>query len=62
MHPAFPYDLHWQFMRDSALSVQVAFDNLTMRSSSFFPQSSATLDTIKRNIELARDVLREAES
>ena len=61
-----PYDL--QFMRDGALSVQVALNNLTTRSSSFSPQSSATLDklhsldTIKRNMELARDVLREAES
>ncbi|KAH9964963.1 Golgi complex component 7-domain-containing protein [Russula dissimulans] len=61
-----PYDL--QFMRDGALSVQLALNNLTTRSSSFSPQSSATLDklhsldTIKRNMELARDVLREAES
>ena len=61
-----PYDLH--FMRDGALSVQVALNNLTTRSSSFSPQSSATLDklhsldVIKRNMELARDVLREAES
>ena len=61
-----PYDL--QFMRDGALSVQVALNNLTTRSSSFSPQSSATLDklhsldTIKKNMELARDVLREAES
>jgi len=61
-----PYDL--QFMRDGALSVQAALNNLTARSSSFSPQSSATLDklhsldTIKRNMELARDVLREAES
>ena len=61
-----PYDL--QFMRDGALSVQAALNNLTTRSSSFSPQSSATLDklhsldTIKRNMELARDVLREAES
>ena len=61
-----PYDL--QFMRDGALSVQAALNNLTIRSSSFSPQSSATLDklhsldTIKRNMELARDVLREAES
>src|SRR6266852_1731138 len=36
-----PYDL--QFMRDGALSVQVALNNLTTRSSSFSPQSSATL-------------------
>ena len=61
-----PYDL--QFMRDGALSVQVSLNNLTSRSSSFSPQSSATLDklhsldAIKRNMELARDVLREAES
>ncbi|KAH9990814.1 Golgi complex component 7-domain-containing protein [Russula vinacea] len=61
-----PYDL--QFMRDGALSVQVSLNNLTTRSSSFSPQSSATLDrlhsldTIKKNMELARDVLREAES
>jgi hypothetical protein len=61
-----PYDL--QFMRDGALSVQVALNNLTTRSSSFSPQSSATLDklhsldAIKKNMELARDVLREAES
>ncbi|KAF8494451.1 Golgi complex component 7-domain-containing protein [Russula emetica] len=61
-----PYDL--QFMRDGALSVQVALNNLTTRSSSFSPQSSATLDKlhsldiIKKNMELARDVLREAES
>jgi conserved oligomeric Golgi complex subunit 7 len=61
-----PYDLH--FMRDGALSVQVALNSLTTRSSSFSPQSSATLDrlhsldVIKKNMELARDVLREAES
>jgi hypothetical protein len=61
-----PYDL--QFMRDGALSVQVALNNLTTCSSSFSPQSSATLDKlhsldiIKKNMELARDVLREAES
>ncbi|KAI0252328.1 Golgi complex component 7-domain-containing protein [Lactifluus subvellereus] len=61
-----PYDLH--FMRDGALSVQIALNNLTTRSSSFSPQSSATLDrlhsldVIKKNMELARDVLREAES
>ena len=61
-----PYDL--QFMRDGALSVQVSLNNLTTRSSSFSPQSSTTLDklhtldAIKRNMELARDVLREAES
>ncbi|KAH9980317.1 Golgi complex component 7-domain-containing protein [Lactifluus volemus] len=61
-----PYDLH--FMRDGALSVQVSLNNLTTRSSSFSPHSSATLDklhsldVIKRNMELARDVLREAES
>ncbi len=61
-----PYDL--QFMRDGALSVQVALNNLTTRSSSFSPQSPATLDklhsldTIKKNMEQARDVLREAES
>jgi hypothetical protein len=61
-----PYDL--QFMRDGALSVQTALSNLTTRSSSFPPKSSATLDklhsldTIKRNMELAREVLREAES
>ncbi|KAI9455416.1 Golgi complex component 7-domain-containing protein [Russula earlei] len=61
-----PYDL--QFMRDGALSLQAALNNLTTHSSSFSPQSSATLDrlhsldTIKRNMQLARDVLREAES
>ncbi|KAI0297908.1 Golgi complex component 7-domain-containing protein [Russula brevipes] len=61
-----PYDL--QYMRDGALSVQIALNNLTTRSSSFSPQSSATLDRLhslditKRNMELARDVLREAES
>ncbi|KAI0270749.1 Golgi complex component 7-domain-containing protein [Gloeopeniophorella convolvens] len=62
-----PYDLH--FMRDGALSLQVALNDVTTRSSSSFsPQSSATLnklhslDLIKRNMELARDVLREAES
>ena len=54
-------------MRDGALSVQVSLNNLTTRSSSFSPQSSAidrlhSLDTIKKNMELARDVLREAES
>jgi hypothetical protein len=55
-------------MRDGALSVQVSLNNLTTRSSSFSPQSSATLDklhpldTIKKNMGLARDVLREAES
>ncbi len=53
---------------DGALSVQAALNNLTTRSLTFSPQSSATLDklhsldTIKRNMELARDVLREAES
>ncbi len=40
-----PYDL--QFMRDGALSVQVALNNLTTRSSSFSPQSSATLDKLQ---------------
>ncbi|KAH9029248.1 Golgi complex component 7-domain-containing protein [Lactarius pseudohatsudake] len=61
-----PYDLH--FMRDGALSVQVALNNLTNRSTSFSPQSSATLDRlhsldiVKRHMESARDVLREAES
>ncbi|KAH8993135.1 Golgi complex component 7-domain-containing protein [Lactarius akahatsu] len=61
-----PYDLH--FMRDGALSVQIALNSLTNRSTSFSPQSSATLDRlhsldiVKRHMELARDVLREAES
>ncbi|KAH9177323.1 Golgi complex component 7-domain-containing protein [Lactarius sanguifluus] len=61
-----PYDLH--FMRDGALSVQVALNSLTNRSTSFSPQSSATLDRlhsldiVKRHMESARDVLREAES
>ncbi|KAI9459880.1 Golgi complex component 7-domain-containing protein [Lactarius psammicola] len=61
-----PYDLH--FMRDGALSVQVALNSVTNRSASFSPQSSATLDRlhsldiVKRHMELARDVLREAES
>ena len=39
-----PYDL--QFMHDGALSVQVALNNLTSRSSSFSPQSSATPDKL----------------
>ena len=61
-----PYDLH--FMRDGALSVQVALNSVTNRSASFSPQSSATLDKlhsldiVKRHMESARDVLREAES
>ena len=61
-----PYDLH--FMRDGALSVQVALNSVTNRSTSFSPQSSATLDKlhsldiVKRHMESARDVLREAES
>ena len=54
-----PYDL--QFMCDGALSVQVALNNLTSRSSSFSPQSSATfdklhsLDMIKKKMELAQN-------
>ena len=61
-----PYDLH--FMRDGALSVQVALNAVTNRSTSFSPQSSATLDRlhsldiVKKHMESARDVLREAES
>jgi hypothetical protein len=61
-----PYDLH--FMRDGALSVQGALNSVTNRSASFSPQSSATLDKlhsldiVKRHMESARDVLREAES
>ena len=61
-----PYDLH--FMRDGALSVQGALNSVTSRSASFSPQSSATLDKlhsldiVKRHMESARDVLREAES
>jgi hypothetical protein len=61
-----PYDLH--FMRDGALSVQVALNSVTNRSTSFSPQSSVTLDKlhsldiVKRHMESARDVLREAES
>ncbi|KAF8259921.1 Golgi complex component 7-domain-containing protein [Lactarius quietus] len=61
-----PCDLH--FMRDGALSVQVALNSVTNRSVSLSPQSSATLDKlhsldiVKRHMESARDVLREAES
>ena len=61
-----PYDL--QFMHDGALFIQVALNNLSSRSSSFSPQSSATLDElhslnmIKKNMELACDILRTAES
>ncbi|KAI9435548.1 oligomeric Golgi complex subunit 7 [Lactarius indigo] len=54
-----PYDLH--FMRDGALSVQVALNSLTNRSTSFSPQLHS-LDIVKRHMESARDVLREAES
>ena len=39
-----PYDL--QFMHNGTLSVQVALNNLTSRSSSFSPQSSATSDKL----------------
>ena len=54
-----PYDL--QFMHNGTLSVQVTLNNLTSRSSSFSPQSSATFDKlhslnmIKKNMELTQN-------
>ncbi|KAI0034706.1 Golgi complex component 7-domain-containing protein [Vararia minispora EC-137] len=61
------YDLH--FMRDGALSLQSSLNDLTSRANgSFSPHTNSaldklhSLDVIKRNMEAARDVLREAES
>ncbi|KAI0776419.1 Golgi complex component 7-domain-containing protein [Irpex lacteus] len=61
------YDLH--FMRDGALSLQSLLQNVeTKAKSSLAPDTNAALerlhflDTVKRNMEAAREVLREAES
>ncbi|KAI0315113.1 oligomeric Golgi complex subunit 7 [Amylostereum chailletii] len=62
-----PYDLH--FMRDGALSLQTSLRDLTTRANSSFSSETSsalsklhTLDIVKRNMEAARDVLKEAES
>ncbi|KAI0341543.1 hypothetical protein BDW22DRAFT_1359147 [Trametopsis cervina] len=61
------YDLH--FMRDGALSLQALLHDVSLKSkASAAPDTSAALarlhvlDTVKRNMEAAREVLREAES
>lgn len=61
------YDLH--FMRDGALSLQAILQNVESKSkASVAAETSAALerlhflDTVKRNMEAAREVLREAES
>ena len=63
--PRLTYDLH--FMRDNALSLQSALAAVTARVPAMPATSAAldklqTLDTVKRRMEAARDVLREAES
>ena len=61
------YDLH--FMRDGALSLQAILQNVESKSqASVAAETNAALerlhflDTVKRNMEAAREVLREAES
>ncbi|TBU37630.1 Golgi complex component 7-domain-containing protein [Dichomitus squalens] len=61
------YDLH--FMRESALSLQGILGNVELKSkSSLGTETDAALerlhylDTVKRNMEATREVLREAES
>ncbi|KZT10561.1 uncharacterized protein LAESUDRAFT_721945 [Laetiporus sulphureus 93-53] len=61
------YDLH--FMRDGALSLQAVLQNVESKSkASVAAETNAALDrlhfldTVKRNMEAAREVLREAES
>ncbi|OJA09130.1 hypothetical protein AZE42_02306 [Rhizopogon vesiculosus] len=63
--PRLTYDLH--FMRDGALSLHSALAAVTARVPAAPTTSAAldklqTLDTAKRRMEAARDVLREAES
>ncbi|KAJ8588614.1 hypothetical protein M405DRAFT_247009 [Rhizopogon salebrosus TDB-379] len=63
--PRLTYDLH--FMRDGALSLHSALATVTARVPAAPTTSAAldklqTLDTAKRRMEAARDVLREAES
>ena len=65
--PRLTYDLH--FMTDGAISLQTAISTVLQRSQHAIPQTTAStltqlreLDTVKRNMESARDVLREAES
>ncbi|KAL1743838.1 Golgi complex component 7-domain-containing protein [Schizophyllum fasciatum] len=65
--PRLTYDLH--FMRDGAISLQSALLYVRQRSKNVVaPATGAALDqlraldTIKRNMEEAREVLREAES
>ncbi|TRM69427.1 Golgi complex component 7-domain-containing protein [Schizophyllum amplum] len=65
--PRLTYDLH--FMRDGAVSLQSALLQVRQRSKSVVPPATSTaldhlktLDTMKRNMEEAREVLREAES
>ncbi|KAH8814761.1 Golgi complex component 7-domain-containing protein [Flagelloscypha sp. PMI_526] len=65
--PRLTYDLH--FMKDSAVTLQGSLARVLVQSKSAIndPTSAAmerlrTLDVIKRNMEAARDVLREAES
>jgi hypothetical protein len=64
--PRLTYDLH--FMKDGALSLQSALSKVQEKANST-PEAMASaldrlqyLDTVKRNMEAARDVLREAES
>ncbi|KAG1736209.1 Golgi complex component 7-domain-containing protein [Suillus lakei] len=63
--PRLTYDLH--FMRDGALSLHSALATVTARIPAGTGTSAAldrlqTLDTAKRQMEVVRDVLREAES
>ena len=65
--PRLTYDLH--FMRDGAVSLQSSLSQVRQRSKNVVaPATGAaldqlkSLDTIKRNMEEAREVLREAES
>ena len=65
--PRLAYDLH--FMKDSATSLQNTLTKLRHKSEGPTPQATAlwldqlqTLDIMKRHMEAAREVLREAES
>lgn len=65
--PRLTYDLH--FMKDGAISLQKSLVTVHDRSQSVIPHSTNValeqlrlLDTIKSNMEAAREVLREAES
>lgn len=65
--PRLTYDLH--FMRDGAVSLQTELFKVHSRSKDAVPDATGfaldqlkLLDTMKRNMEAARDVLQEAES